>query len=162
MAAWTAWVRHHPRIFITRYWHQLLLFVVLIIAMCAGFFEHPSFTPVLVLVVVAAALIIPNVLLAWWAWHRKFKALGVSGADVSYTVDDRGVTLSLRGNAKVYLWPGFSRIYESRRTVILEVDPGDFLYIPKRSTSAAQLSELKRLATAGALDCKVSLAAPFA
>ena len=77
-------------------------------------------------------------------------------------VDQRGVTLSVRGAAGSYLWPGFSRIYESRRTLILEINTQEYLYLPKRAMSLAQLSELKRLATAGVLDCKVSLAAPFA
>jgi hypothetical protein len=116
----------------------------------------------LLLGVLAVAAAIPSLLIMRWRWHRQFRQSDLVDVDITATVDDRGVTLSARDNQKTHMWVGFSQIYESSRTVILEKDEGDFLFLPKRAMSSIQLAELARLAATSASNCKVTLATPLA
>jgi hypothetical protein len=81
--------------------------------------------------------------------------------DVSAAIDERGITLSVRGKGKCHYWAGFSHIYESSRVVIFEEGGADFIYLPKRAMNAAQLAELAHLASSAPY-CKVRLASPLA
>lgn len=90
--------------------------------------------------------------------HREFKQKFPASCDAAAMVDEAGVNLSTGGVGKKYLWVGFTRIYESRRALVMETGGKDFIFLPKNAMSGAQLQEFKRLATAGALDCPVRIA----
>ncbi len=93
-----------------------------------------------------------------WRIHRDFRRTFPGRTDGTATIDDGGVTLSTGGAQKKRLWTGFTRIYESRRVIVMESGGTDFIFLPKSAMSGAQLDELKRLTTK-TLDCNVKLAA---
>lgn len=101
---------------------------------------------------------IPALLGLRWRIHREFKQKFPAAWDASATVDENGINLPARGSGKEHLWAGFTRIYESRRVVVMETGGKDFIFLPKSAMSGAQLQEFKRLAMAGTLDCPVRIA----
>ncbi|MFZ3243507.1 MAG: YcxB family protein [Candidatus Acidiferrales bacterium] len=100
----------------------------------------------------------PWLLWAWWRFHGEFKRKFFPNPSVSATIDEHGVSLSREGSTECHLWVGFTKIYEFGRVIVMEMGGKDFVFLPKRVMSGAQLQEFKRLATAGALDCAVRIA----
>jgi hypothetical protein len=159
VAAQTAWILHRPWKIIRGYWYSLLILCMLTV----GLVVNPQRWKLdLFFAAIAVAVALPNLLIMRWRWHRQFKHSDLANVDITAAVDERGITFSARGNQKTHMWVGFSQIYESSRTVVLEKDEGDFLFLPKRAMSSMQLAELERLAAVSALNCKVTLAKPLA
>ena len=102
----------------------------------------------------------PSVLVMVWRWHKQFIKSPLSNADMLADIDDRGITMSALGGKKTHWWAGFSRIYETRRVVMFEKGDSEYVFLPKRMMSGAQLAELRHFA-ASAPNCKVKLTAPF-
>lgn len=99
----------------------------------------------------------------WFVWRRsnvQFRQKFSQGSDVTAVVDERGITLATGVDRKTHLWVGFSRIYESKRVIVMEKGGDDFIYLPRSAMDAAQLAELKRL-TANTVGCKVAIAPPL-
>lgn len=103
---------------------------------------------------------IPGLLWSRWRLHKKFMKLPLADTDIVATIDGRGITISAKGQQKTHWWAGFSQIYESSRVVVLENGGTEFLLVPKRAMSVAQLDELRRLAVS-APNCKVRLWNPL-
>jgi hypothetical protein len=113
----------------------------------------------LLAVILAVLLAMPETIRTWRRWHRHFnRSLSTDTENVA-TIDERGVTIAAQGRQQMHPWPGFSRVYDSRRVVVFEKDADHLLFLPKAAMSGAQLGELRRLVLA-ARNCKVSLAAP--
>ena len=154
-----AWILHRPWKIIRGYWYSLLILCMVTV----GVIVNPQRWQVgLAYGLVAVAVAIPGLLTMRWRWHRQFKQSDLADVDVTATVDEKGVMFSARGNQKTHMWAGFSQIYESNRTVVLEKDEGDFLFLCKRAMSSTQLAELERLAAASTSNCKVTLTTPLA
>ena len=164
LAARMAWSLRHPlRVDTSRrglislmalaLWPVLLLYLAM----------HPFSRPVLRGFILASLWNILEVLLIRWEWRRQFAKSNIANTDVSAAIDERGLTLSARGDQITYWWASFSQIYESSRVVVFEKPYADLLYIPKRAMTSAQLTELVRIAsTAQSKFCKVRLASPLA
>jgi YcxB-like protein len=88
--------------------------------------------------------------------------LELANVDVTATVDGAGVTLSAQGNQRTLMWAEFSQIYESSRTLVLEKVEGDFLFLPKRAITLAQLAEFNHLAIGSTKNCKIKLSTRLA
>jgi hypothetical protein len=139
VAAQNAWILHRPWKIIRGYWFSLLILCMVTV----GVIVNPQRWELdLLYGLLAVAVAIPSLLIMRWRWHRQFKQSDLANVDVTATVDERGVTFSAHGNQKTHTWAGFSQIYESSRTVILEKGDGDFLFLPKRVMSSMQLAEL--------------------
>ncbi|MGH9683907.1 MAG: YcxB family protein [Candidatus Acidiferrales bacterium] len=95
---------------------------------------------------------------ARWRLHRRFQRKFSAYVNSTANVDHKSVTLTDGGGQKAHLWVEFTRIYESRRVVVLEEGGEDFIFLPKTAMSEAQLVEFKRLAMAATLDCSVTIA----
>ena len=96
----------------------------------------------------------------WWRCHKQFQKSPLAEAEMLADIDDRGVTLSTLGEKKTHWWAGFSQIYETRRVVMLEKGDSEYIFLPKRAMSTAQLAEVRHFAVS-APNCKVKLAAPM-
>jgi len=147
VAAQNAWILHRPWKILRGYWFSLLLLGMVTFAVLVN---PQKWKLDLLYGVMAVVVAIPSLLIMWWRWHRQFKQSDLADMDVTATVDERGVTFSAHGNQKTHMWAGFSQIYESGRTVILEKVEDDFLFLPKRAMGSMQLAELKRLAAVSA------------
>jgi hypothetical protein len=159
VAAQNAWILHRPLKIVRGYWYSLLIICMVIV----GLIMNPQKWRLdLFLGVMAVAVAVPSLLLMRWKWHRQFNQSNLADADITATVDERGVTFSAGGNRKTHMWVGFSQIYESSQTVVLEKGESDFLFLPRRAMSPVQRGELKRLAAVSAQNCKVTLATPLA
>lgn len=159
MAAQCAWTLHRPLLIIRGYWYSLLILCMATV----GIVVKPERWKIDILFMsVAIAAAMPSLIILRWRWHRQFKGNFSLDTNIIATVDERGVKLAAtQGAQKTHLWASFSQIYESRRVVMLEKDPNDFLFLPKSVMNSGQLAELKRLAES-APNCKVKLAAPLA
>jgi len=113
--------------------------------------------PISLIAVLSAA---PSFLIMRWRWHRQFLKSQLADTEMTADIDERGVTLAAHSDRKTHLWAGFSQIYESRSVVMLEKGDSDYLFLPKRAMSGAQLAELKRFADL-APNCKVKLTSPM-
>ena len=109
--------------------------------------------------ILAVLLAMPETIRTCQRWHRHFKKAFSTNTDNVATIDERGVTLATQGQQKTHSWAEFSRIYESRRVVVLEKDADHLLFLPKSAMSGAHLDELRRLAIM-APNCRVRLASP--
>ncbi len=156
-AARLAWLLHRPMKLAMAYWYSLAILGMVVVGTIV---KPQNWRLALAYALVAIAAATPNLILTRWRWHKQFKKLPQANANISATVDGRGVTLSALDEQKTHWWAGFSQIYESRRAVVLEKGDTDFLFLPKHAMSGAQLAELRRLATS-APNCKVRLAAPL-
>ncbi len=101
---------------------------------------------------------------AWFLWrsHAQFRRKFSANASVTAGIDERGITLTGGANHRPFLWVGFTRIYESGRVIVMETGGDDFIFLPKRAMSEAQLAELRRFAIAGTRDCPVAITPPLA
>lgn len=158
VAARWAWLLHRPWKIILGYWYSLVLLCIVIVTSAL----HPekwglALLIALVVVVLSAS---PSLLIMRWRWHRQFQKSPLADVGMTADIDERGVTLSAHGDQKTHLWAGFSQIYESRSVVMLEKGDSDYLSLPKRAMSGAQLAELKRLADL-APNCRVKLSSPM-
>ncbi|HWG59967.1 MAG TPA: YcxB family protein, partial [Candidatus Acidoferrales bacterium] len=99
----------------------------------------------------------------WFVWrsNMQFRKKFSHESDATAVIDDRGITLTAGVGQKTHLWVGFTRIYESKRVVVMEKGGEDFIYLPRSAMSTAQLVELKRLA-ANTIDCRVAITSPLA
>jgi hypothetical protein len=159
IAAQTAWTLHRPWKIIRGYWYSLIVLGIVIF----GVIVNPNGWRLELLVGVGVIVATtPSLLITWWRWHRQFKRLELANVDVTATVDGAGVTLSAQGNQRTLMWAGFSQIYESRRTLVLEKVEGDFLFLPKRAMTLAQLAEFNHLATRSTKNCKIKLSTRLA
>lgn len=157
VAARWAWLLHRPWKIILRYWYSSVLLCIVI----ATFALHPEKWGVALLIALVVVLsAAPSLLIMRWRWHRQFQKSQLADVEMTADIDERGVTLSTHGDQKTHLWAGFSQIYESRSVVMLEKGDSDYLSLPKRAMSGAQLAELKRLADS-APNCKVKLSSPL-
>jgi hypothetical protein len=95
-----------------------------------------------------------------WRVYREYKRKFSLRPDATARIDEQGVELSCADVEKSHLWVGFTKIYESRRVVVMDLGGKDFIFLPKDAMSAAQLEEFKRLATTRALQCAVTIASP--
>jgi hypothetical protein len=161
VAAQTAWFMRHP----TALGRQGLFFLLMLALMPLILIDLASrpgaLRAALPRLLVIAALPVISYVLIRRNWQKKFAKSSLANTDVSATVDERGVTLSANGQQKTHSWAGFSSIYESSRVVVFEKGYGDFVHLPKRAMSPAQLAELVQLASL-AINCKVRLAPPLA
>jgi hypothetical protein len=157
MAARVAWHLHRPWMIVRGYWYSLL-----ILCMAAGglIIKPENWMTDLILALAAVLAATPSLLMMWWRWHRQYQKSPLANTDMLADIDDRGVTLSAQGEKKTHWWAGFSQIYETGRVVMLEKGDSEFISLPKRVMSSAQLAEVRRLA-ASAPNCKAKLAAPM-
>lgn len=158
-AARWAWLLHRPLKLIIGYWYSLVLLCIVIATV--AFHPEKWGAALLIAFFVVVLSAGPNLLIMRWRWHRQFQKSQLADVEMTADIDERGVTLSARGGQKIHLWAGFSQIYESRSVVMLEKGDSDYLSLPKRAVSGAQLAELKRLADA-VPNCKVKLSSPIA
>ncbi len=158
VAAQTAWLMRHPAT-LGRRGLFLLLALALFPIPLINLVVHPvAWRDTLPGLGIIAAWAAGSFVLVRAGWRKQFKESPLADADISATVDERGVTLSVRGEQNSHYWAGFSQIYESNRVVVLEKGPyGDFVYLPKSAMGITQLSELHRFALSAA-NCKVTLA----
>lgn len=129
--------------------------------MIVAFTFHPEKGVVALLIALVVVLsAAPSVLIMRWRWHRQFQKSRLAGVQMTADINERGVTLSAHGGQKIHLSAGFSQIYESRSVVMFEQGDSDYLFLPKRAMTGAQLAELKRLADS-VPNCKVNLSSPL-
>jgi hypothetical protein len=95
-----------------------------------------------------------------WRLHRDFRKRFRRNVAVTVTLDEGGVAFTYEVPVRSHFWVGFTKIYESRRTVVMDTGGSDFIFLPKSAMSRAQLEEFKRLATTRALQCAVTIASP--
>ncbi len=157
MAARVAWLLHRPWAIVRGYWYSLL---ILSMAAVGLIIKPQNWKTDVIFGLAAVVAAAPSLLLMWWRWHRQFQKSPLANADMLADIDDRGVTLSARSGEKTHWWAGFSQIYETRRVVMLEKGDSEYVFLPKRAMSTAQLAEVRHLA-ASAPNCKVKLAAPM-
>ena len=160
VAAQTAWSMRHPAALGRRGFFALMILALLPVLL-VGFASGTVAWQMAPRLLIIESFPVIAYLLMRRDWHKQFAKSSLANTDVAATVDERGVTLSMRGEHKTHWWAGFSRIYESSRVVIFEKGYGDFVYLPKRAMSTAQLAELVQLASL-ATNCKVRLASPLA
>jgi hypothetical protein len=96
-----------------------------------------------------------------WRSEAQFRKKFSNESDATAVIDDRGITLTIGMSQKTHLWVAFTRIYESKRIVVMEKGGEDFIYLPRSAMSTAQMVELKRLA-ANTIDCRVAITSPVA
>jgi hypothetical protein len=158
LAARWAWFLHRPLKIILHYWYSTVLLCIVIATV--AFHPEKWVVALLIALVVVVLSAGPNLLIMRWRWHRQFQKSRLADVQMSADISERGVTLSANGDQKIHLWAGFSQIYESRSVVMLEKGETDYLFLPKRVMSGAQIAELKRLADS-VLNCKVNLSSPL-
>lgn len=157
MAARAAWLLHRPWKIVRGYWYSSLILCMSAVGLII---KPQNWRTDLILGLAALAAASPSLLMMWWRWHRQFLKSPLANADMLADIDDRGVTMSVQGASKTHWWAGFSQIYETRRVVMLEKGDSEYVFLPKRAMSNAQLAELMRFAIS-APNCKVKLAAPM-
>jgi|SRR5579872_2151441 len=156
VAAQTAWLIRHP-LAIGRWVVPIAMLLVLLLIVPIRVALHRERWQDMLAALAWTGWPILSYFMLRRRWRKTFAKSSLENVDVLATVDDRGIALSSQGQQKCHYWSGFTRIYESRRVVVLEESYGVFVYLPKSAMNPAQFEELKRFASSNP-SCKVSLA----
>ncbi|TAM79496.1 MAG: YcxB family protein [Acidobacteria bacterium] len=140
VSAQAAWLRRHPAELLRGFWYPVVIaaFSVAIVA-----FKPETWLSGLVGIAIALFALGFGVLITRWRWHRHFRQTPLWHDEVTAKVDQHGVSLHSQTYDVHHSWGECSNIYEAAEVIIFEAANQNFVFIPKRDMSFAQLLDLR-------------------
>lgn len=140
VSAQKIWLRRHPWEHLRAYW-----FPVVVAALAAAIVVFRPASGLRGMLGVALALLLFgfSALRTRWRWHRHFERTPLWHDAVNARVDQHGVSLQSQSYNVHHSWGECSDIYEAAGVIIFEAANQNFVFLPKREMSRAQLLDLK-------------------
>jgi hypothetical protein len=143
VSAYWAWLRRRPWKIALGFWYSLFILGMVAI----GAIRNPqNWRMQLAGVGIALGAGAIGYVRTRWGLHRHFKKSLLPDGPVTATVDDRGVSLNVRGPGKSLSWTECSQFHESIKVVVLEKGKNEYIFLPKSAMSDTQVRELRGLA----------------